>query len=454
MNTHVHALPGPETVFQMTLPNGLTVLVRENHASPVVALQGSLRVGSAQEAPQQAGLAAFVANMLTRGSEQYDYDAFNAAVETVGASLTVSADIHSTDLSLTCLAEDFERMMALLADLVRRPTFPGEHIERLRQMKLVRIQEREQDTASVAARQFNESLFGREHPYGRMTEGYLETVAALQRQDLVDFHRRFFSPQGAVLAIAGDVDARRTAEVIGELFGDWDTPRAVAPQIKRVRMAGGHRLHATLPGKVQSDIIIGAYGVRRCDPDFYAVRVANCILGQFGMMGRLGERVREQQGLAYYCYSTSIAEQEDGVWFAAAGVNPIDVEAAVESILDEFKRLCTELVSPEELSDSQAYLTGVMPLMLETNEGVASTLLSMAWYELGLDYLHRYPSLIDGVTAEDVQRVAAQYLQPERCVISIAGPDTVELPERVELPDMIEPDVSQEKGNHLPIAQD
>lgn len=442
MTTHAQALPGPETVFQMTLPNGLTVLVRENHASPVVALQGALRVGSVQEAPEQAGVAAFVAGMLTRGSEQYDYDAFNTAVETVGASLTVSADIHSTDLSLTCLAEDFEQMMALLADLVRRPTFPKEHIERLRQVKLVRIQEREQDTASVAARRFNESLFGRDHPYGRMTEGYLETVAALRRQDLVDFHQRFFSPRGAVLAIAGDVDARRVAEVIGELFGDWDRAPATSPPVERVRRAGGHRIDATLPGKVQSDIVIGSYGVRRRDPDFYAVRVANCILGQFGMMGRLGERVREQQGLAYYCYSTAIAEQEDGIWFAAAGVNPADVEAAIESIFGEFHRLCTEPVSPEELADSQAYLTGVMPLMLETNEGIASTLLSIAWYDLGLDYLHRYPSLIYGVTAEDVQRVAAQYLQPERCVTSVAGPDLAEA-ERL-----------QEAGSPLCMAQD
>lgn len=427
MNAYATTLPGPETIFQTTLSNGLTILVRENHASPVVALQGSLRVGSAHEAPQQAGLAAFVANMLTRGSERYDYDAFNAAVENVGASLTASADIHSTDFSLTSLSEDFERLLALLADLMRRPTFPEEHIERLRRMKLVRIQEREQDTASVAARRFNETLFGRNHPYGRMTEGYLETVAALKRQDMVDFHRRYFSPQGAVLAIAGDVEAQRAVDVIGKLFGDWEAPLVPPSPIERVRIDGGRRLHASLPGKVQSDIVIGAYGVRRRDPDFYAVRVANSILGQFGMMGRLGERVREQQGLAYYCYSTFIAEQEDGVWFAAAGVNPADVEAAVESILDEFRRLCTEPVSPEELSDSQAYLTGVAPLTLETNEGVASTLLSMAWHDLGLDYLQRYPSLIYGVSAEDVQRVATEHLQPERCVVSIAGPDADEL---------------------------
>ncbi len=426
MSALTNALPSPETVLRTTLPNGLTILVREDHTSPVTVLQGSLRVGAACEPPEQAGLAAFVANMLTRGSAGYDYDAFNAAVETVGASLTAAADIHSTDFSITSLAEDFEQMIRLLADLVRHPTFPEEHIERLRRMKLVHIQEREQDTASVAARRFNEQLFSRRHPYGRATEGYLDTVSALQRQDMIDFHARWYSPQGGVLAIAGDVNARRIVEIVADTFGDWHSAAPAHPPIEPVRITDFQPIHASMPGKVQSDLVIGAYGVRRSDPDFYAVRVANCILGQFGMMGRLGERVREEQGLAYYCYSASVAEQEDGLWFAAAGVNPADVDDAIESILAEFEQLGAVPVGAEELADSQAYLTGVVPLTLETNEGVASTLLSMEWFGLGLDYLQRYPSLINSVTAADVQRVAARYLAPDRCVISTAGPDAIE----------------------------
>ena len=420
------ALPSSETILRTPLPNGLTLLVRENHTSPIAVLQGSFRAGAVQETAEQAGLAAFVASMLTRGSEHYAYNAFNAAVEDVGASLTVSADVHSTDVGITALAEDFDDLLNLLADIVRRPTFPVEHIERLRQIKLVGIQEREQDTASVAARRFSEALFGRRHPYGRAADGYFETVSALQRQDLLDFHARTFTAQGAVLAIAGDVEAGRVLDAVQACFGDWCRDAALPPATAPAPRAAGQRLHAPMHGKVQSDIVLGGYGVRRADPDFYAVRVANCILGQFGMMGRLGERVREEQGLAYYSYSAAVAEQEEGVWFAAAGVNPEDVEDAVASILSEFDRLGAEAVDAEELADSQAYLTGILPLMLETNEGVASTLLSMEWYGLGLDYLQRYPALIAGVTAADVQRVAARYLDTKTCIISIAGPDRLE----------------------------
>ncbi|MFN3981112.1 MAG: M16 family metallopeptidase, partial [Caldilinea sp.] len=248
MKSIANALPSPETVFRTTLPNGLTILVREDHTSPVTVLQGSLRVGAAHETPEQAGLAAFVAGMLTRGSAHYDYSAFNAAVENVGASLTASADIHSTDFSITSLAEDFEQMIRLLADIMRRPTFPEDHIERLRRMKLVHIQEREQDTASVAARRFNESLFGRRHPYGRATEGYIETVSALRRQDLVDFHTCWYTPRGGVLAIAGDVDARRIVDVMADALGDWQMNAPPHPTIEPTRIVDFQRIHAPMPG--------------------------------------------------------------------------------------------------------------------------------------------------------------------------------------------------------------
>ena len=420
------ALPGPENIARTVLPNGITILVRENHAAPVAVLHGSLRAGAIYERPEQAGLASFVAGMLTRGSTSYDYAAFNEAVESVGASLTISADVHTTDIGLTALAEDFDDLLALLADIVQHPTFAEEHVDRLRRMKLVRIQERDQDTGSIASQRFYAALFGSGHAYGRATGGYLDTVSALRRADLVDFHRRFYTPQGAVFAISGAVDAAQITERIASLFGGWSGPAPAQYDVPVMALAKGLRDVAPMPGKVQSDLIVGTYGVARHDPDFYAVRVANCILGQFGMMGRLGERVREEQGLAYYCYSLLVAENDAGAWLASAGINPEDVDDAVASILAEFGRLGETQVSAEELADSQAYLTGVLPLTLETNEGVADALLNMEWHGLGLDYLQRYSSMINSVTADDVRRVASQSLAPEKCVVVVAGPDAAE----------------------------
>ena len=191
------------------------------------------------------------------------------------------------------------------------------------------------------------------------------------------------------------------------------------------------RADVALEDKVQSKIVCWArWQCRAPTPTLMRFAFANTVLGVFGMMGRMGEVVREQQGLAYYAYSSQDAEMETGAWTAGAGVNPEDIEQALESMLSEIARLRDEPVAPEELRDSQDYLTGVLPLSLETNEGVASTLLSMEWYGLGLDYLQRYDGIIRSITVEDVQRVAKQYLAPEFIAVVTAGPEATSAPHR------------------------
>jgi RNA polymerase sigma factor (sigma-70 family) len=219
-----HAIPGPDNITRAVLGNGMVVLVRENHSAPVAVLQGSLAAGALHETPAQAGLASFVASMLARGCQHYDFAAFNETVEGVGGNLTFSADTHSTDFNLSCLSEDFPTLVALLADALRAPTFPEEHVARLRQQKLVFLQERDQDTANVANLRFFETLFGREHPYGWAMGGYEETVAALGRGDLAHFHAQRYVPDGAVVVVAGDVNAHAMIELLTQHFGDWHGP--------------------------------------------------------------------------------------------------------------------------------------------------------------------------------------------------------------------------------------
>jgi zinc protease len=423
MITGSGSFPGPHDITRTRFDNGLTVLVRENHVAPVAVIEGYLPGGAVADPTDKAGLSYFVANMLTRGSESYDFDTFNEAIESIGANLVIGSETHAAALSATSLSEDLPRMITILADLLRRPTFPLPHIERLRQQILVAIQERDQDTQRMATLRFYETLFAG-HPYGRATSGYAETVRAVGRTDLVDFYGQYYTPQGAVLVVVGDVQTARVIDQLHQQLGDWQGP---TPQPATPPMPAPLRREPVtipMPGKVQSDIVLGCLAPPRNHPDYYAVRVANTILGVFAMMGRLGERVREEQGLAYYCYSSHDAEQLAGVWMAGAGVNPVDVPQALASILAEFERLGSELVSQEELTDSQKYMTGVLPLALETNAGVAARLLAMEWYDLGLDYLQRYASLIDNVTAADVQRVARQYLRTDQTTVVVAGPPT------------------------------
>jgi zinc protease len=415
------ALPGPDSVTRVVLDNGLVVLVRENHAAPVTVIDGYLPTGSIHDPLGKSGLASFVANMLNRGSTNYDFDTFNNNIESVGASMAAGADDHVTNFGATSLSEDFPNMLQILSDILRRPTFPAHHVQRLRGQKLVQIQERDEDTQEVAAMRFYEMLYP-EHPYGRSTAGYTDTVTSIDRNDLLEFHAAHYSPRGAIMVVVGDVETNAVIDLIQQQLGSWQGPppdQSVPPipVLESVR-----RQDSVLPGKVQSDIMLGNTAVARHHPDYFAVRVANTILGRFGMMGRLGENVREEQGLAYYVYSSQDTGPNTGIWYAAAGVNPANVDQAIISIQEEFALMAAEPVSDEELADTQAYLTGVLPLQLETNDGVASTLLSMEWNGLGLDYLYRYNDLVRAITTEDVQRVAQSYLRPDAYVLSTAGP--------------------------------
>jgi zinc protease len=416
------SLPGPDSVIRLVLDNGLTILVRENHTSPVVVLEGALPTGSIHDPIEKAGLSSFVAGMLTRGSKRYDFQRFNEQIESVGATLVVSSDLEQMNIGLTSLSEDFSQLVEVLSDVLQYPTFPEEQVDLLRRRRLVHLQEREQDTASVAHLRFYETIYGKTHPYGRPASGYSETVRSLQRSDLFDFHANRCTPNGAVFVIAGDVETQAVIDLLQRQFGSWQGPASQRQVEPAPPMPTPQIVQAVIPDKVQSDLVIGCRAVARHHPDFFAVRVANTILGVFGMMGRLGEVVREQQGLAYYSYSLQDSAQHDGVWLAMAGVNPENVSQAAASILGEFAKLGEEAVPAQELADSQAYLTGSLPLTLETNSGVASTLLDIEWLSLGLDYLHRYHDLIYTVTASDVQRVAKTYLSENAYALVVAGP--------------------------------
>lgn len=417
---------GPDTIHRVQTANGITILVRPNPSAPVVMLEGALRAGSVDEPGAQTGLSSFTASLLSRGSESYDFDRFNEAVESVGASVSAGGGTHVTNFGSESLVEDFPLMVEILADILLRPTFPPEHIERVRNQRLVRLQEREQSTRSVSYRRFNEMIYG-DHPYGLSTSGYIETIQEINRDHVTRFHHDHYHPNQAIVVVSGDVEPEAVVALLESHFGDWPAgvePPPPAATIPPVTGANGIQRKAfPIPGKVQSDVVIGCLAIPRNHPDYHAVQVANNILGQFGMMGRLGETVRERQGLAYYSYSALDADVGIGPWVAFAGVNPQNVDQAIDSILHEFERLGQEPVSDEELSDSIANMTGTLPLRLETNDGVASILLNMEWFDLGLDYLLTYQDRIKSITKEDVQRVAAQYLRTDAYTLVTAGPE-------------------------------
>ncbi len=414
--------PGPDDTLRRVLPNGITVLARENWSAPSVVVEGYILAGNLDEPADLPGLASFTVGMLSRGTERRSFAEINEAIEGSGASVGFSPDRHMTNFSSKSLAEDLDLVLDVLADELRRPTFPLEYVERMRGLRLSAIAERENDTRQMAGRAFRELMYG-EHPLGRDMLGTRDSVRAVRRDLLHEFHQRFFQPEGMVVVVVGAVPAETAVQKIEAAFGDWAGRRPARPSLpEAVRLAAVRQRRVPMPDKTQADIVLGWPAMRRDAADFDAARLANTVLGVFGMMGRLGANVRERQGMAYYAFSRLSADREPGTWIAIAGVNPTNVDRAASAMLDEVRRLRAEPVAADELEDCKRYLIGSLPLHLETNDGVASTLVDIEWHGLGLDYLERYAGIINGLSADQVQAAAQKYLDPDAYVLAVAGP--------------------------------
>jgi zinc protease len=275
----------------------------------------------------------------------------------------------------------------------------------------------------MASMVFDQILF-KGHPYSRPEDGYPETIQNIKRSDLVKFHRGHYGPRGMVIAIVGAVKPEDTARQVKRALGSWqvqgqkETPELPPLNNMKKTVSKHHRI----AGKSQSDLVIGTNGPRRRDAEFMSALIGNNILGQFGMMGRIGDVVREKSGLAYYAYSSLNAGLGPGSWEVSSGVSPQNVKKASGLIVDELKRFVQEGVTADELADTKANFVGRLPISLESNGGVANALLNIERHNLGLDYYHRYEGLVNEVTAEDVLTTARKFIDPEKLAIAVAGP--------------------------------
>ncbi|NIS80467.1 MAG: insulinase family protein [Anaerolineales bacterium] len=420
----VRALPGPKTIKRCELPNGVVVLSRSNFASPSVVVFGYLAVGSLDESYEQAGLSQLTAQALMRGTNERSFQEIFEAIESVGARLGFGAATHTTTFQGKALVEDLELLLEVLADALRNPTFPSVEFERLKAQHLTALAIRDQDTGSRAQLSFDELAYPN-HPYRIPTAGYRKTVEGLQTSDLREFHRHQFGPTGMVVALVGSLEEEEAIGAVERVLGDWHELEGDArPPLPPVeRPASLVRQDVQLAGKSQADIVIGTPGPSRYEEHYLAAALGNNILGRFGLFGRIGDAVRDTAGLAYYAYSSLTGGPGPGPWQVNAGVNPSNVEGAIELIRKEIKRFVSRRVSEQELTDNQANFIGRLPLQLESNEGVASALLHMERYSLGLDYYQRYPDLIASVTRDRILELGRRFLDPDRLAIAVAGPD-------------------------------
>lgn len=419
---NLNSLPGPHDIHRKVLANGVTILTRENFQSPSVVMSGLLGAGSLFDPLDKLGMAYFTSMALMRGTAAMDFQTIYDRLESVGASLGFAASVHNTNFGGKALAEDLPLVISMLADCLLHPVFPETYVERLRAQILSRLTVRAQDTGEMSALTFDRILFG-DHPYSRPEDGSIETIRNITRGDLVEFHKSHYGPESLVIVVVGAVNAETVFDLVEKELGSWQvevtSSTPLLPQIHPLKASV--REHVTIPGKSQTNLVMGTLGPRRNAPEYLSAMVGNNILGQFGMMGRIGDSVRERAGLAYDAYTSLNSWIDSGSWEVAAGVNPVNLEKAIQLILQELKRFTSEPVSQSELEDSQANFIGRLPLSLESNAGVANSILNLERFNLGLDYLQQYPEKVQKITPEEILETARTYIDPEKLAVVSAG---------------------------------
>jgi zinc protease len=412
----------PLNPFRRALANRIVVLAKENPVTPAVTILVGVRAGAYYDQNGSEGTAALTARVLDRGTETRSAAEIADELDGHGASLSVVAGRHQLTVSATCLAEDFETIFALVADVVRHPIFDEREVETRRAELLTAILQDEDDPGAVAVDLAMARLYPK-HPYGRRPRGTTATVTAMKRSNLQAFHRNWFTPEGTTIVVVGDVDVNAVLAASTRQFEDWSVARTSEPALMPVDPHTIRDLAVTeMKDKAQADIAYAFVGIRRADPDYYAAWVMNNALGQYALGGRLGDSIREKQGMAYYVYSSLDASLAEGPLMIRAGVSSGDVERTLASIDHEIAQVRDHGLSAKELDESKRYLVGSIPRQLETNSGIAGFLLSAEFHGLGADYDRNLPGRIEAVTLDDANRTAARLLDPAHAEIAVAGP--------------------------------
>jgi len=401
------------------LSNGMVLLTSEQRALPMVAIEMLIDAGSRFEPANQAGLANLTAKLLTEGTQRRNASQISDTLDFIGASLETGAGQDVATVSMTVLKKDLSTGLDLLADVLTSANFPQPEIDRQKQAIVAAIRAGEEDPGTVAGKAFTAALFP-DSPYGRPVEGNEASVKSLPRKSIQDFFGRYYRPNRTIIAVVGDVSEQEISQALERALPGWNKGVASTPPPAPAKIGAPQSLQVK-KDLTQANIILGHDGVRRDHPDYYALQVMNYILGGGGFSSRAMDSIRNERGLAYSVYSYFSAEKSHGSFqFVMQTKNETAMEA-IGLAQEEIRRMREQEVSDQELGDAKNYLTGSFPLRFDTNRKVAGFLAQVEYFNLGLDYPNRYNALIGKVNRADVQRVARQFLQPEKLITVIVG---------------------------------
>ena len=416
-------------------PNGATLLVLENHATPTVALRGSLRAGSYFEPRDKPGLARITAEMLERGTTRRTKMEVASDLESVGAQVDFSADPFAVNIAARFLSKDLALVIQTISEELREPAFPADELEKLKQQTIAAIQEQQAHTGYRGYERFTALVFEPSNPYYvHPGETLIQSINSITVEDVRRFHAERYGARSLILVVAGDVEAIEVRKQFEGALGSFIGPENVNITVRDPEpQAGAVREVVLLKEKASVDILIGsAAPLRRESQDYYAAVLANSALGESTLSSRLGLQVRDLEGLTYGINSRFRAPSlAAGPWYIGVSVNPQNVEKAINSALNVIRDYIRNGIREDELADEKSSAIGSFKVSLATNGGLARALWNAEFYNLGIDYIDRYPQLIQAVTVEEVNAAIRKYFRPDHLTIVIAGDYEAAMPDTV-----------------------
>jgi zinc protease len=412
-------------VERVELPNGLVLLLCENHSVPSVSINAIVGAGSRFEADDKAGLASLVGELLDAGTATRTSKEIAETIDATGGQLATFGDYQSSGVVVVLLSKDAGLGLEVASDLLINPAFPEDKVQQHVDRRVAQIKARLDVPRTLASDLFNEIVF-EGTPLHRPALGYDQSVKTITPQDVQGFYRRYYTPDNTMLAIVGDIDKGEVKSKVLATFGKWEPASSFeAPQVSRARRQSVPIEKSVNVPKEQVNILIGHVGIERRNPDYYALLVMDTILGSSpGFTSRIPRILRDEQGLAYSTFSniTSSAGLDPGRFIAYIGTAPENLDRAVAGLRGEIARIVEAGVTEEELEIAKSYLTGSFVFRFQKNSQVAEFLIEAEVYDLGFDYLDRFPELIRAVTVEDVNRVARKYIDPQNLTTVVVGP--------------------------------
>lgn len=416
----VPRVPRPE---RYALANGLRVVAAPRQGVPQVVLRLVVPAGSAAEPRGHPGTASLAGHLLTEGTTATSADEIHARIDLLGAAVHPNVGHDFAEVEAVLLSETLAEGVALLAEIVARPAFPDDQVERIRAESLDALVARLDEPANVADDRALLEAFGAAHPYGLPAFGTAEGIRGVPREALAAFHAARYRPAGAFLVAAGEFDPTELREALETGFAEWrGAPEAFAYPPTPARPAAAGRVVAVpWEDAAQSEIRIIGMGMARRDPDWLPAAVANFLLGGSTITGRLGANLREDKGWTYGVRSSFSSGVAPSGWMAETAVDVEVAAAAVDEMLREMRRLVDEPVDEAELRRAKDALMLSLPRIFETPSGVASRLATLEAYDLPRDWWERFPAAVEAVTAGDVRRIAREHFEPEGLVRVVVG---------------------------------